>query len=181
MSSDDAPEKAPPAYIPFGTFINFIERLKNTAIPGQIDNSVMPNLAGGVRGSVRSALRFLGLTDTNDTVNTTFRELVQAHGTESWGEALGSVIDTAYAPVLNGLDLSGATPTQLNGKFRAAGSTGQMADKAIRFLLAALESAGRPFSPHLKVRSVTAVNKGPRRPFKAPPGGARESDDEAID
>lgn len=119
MATGDLPEKVTPAYIPFPTLTHFIERLKSTAIPEQIDNSLLMPMSGGMRGSVRSALRFLGLTDANDFVNTTFHDLIQAHGGESWPQVLGSVIDTAYAPVLNGLDVTRATPNQLNGRFKA--------------------------------------------------------------
>jgi hypothetical protein len=182
MATADTPEKASPPYIPFGTFANFVDRLKNTAIPDKIDNTVMPNLAGGVRGQVRSALRFLGLTDAEDHVNTTFRDLIQAHGSESWYQALGAVIDSAYAPILNGLDLQRATPGQLQGKFKAIGMTGQMAEKVIRFLLAAHESAGRPLSPHLTARSSPSGGKGKPRAGKPRQdrGREREADQEEV-
>jgi hypothetical protein len=166
MSSADAAEKSSPPYVPFSTFLNFVERLKSTSTPSKIDNSIMPNLAGGVRGQVRSALRFLCLTDSDDHVTTIFRELIQAHGTDSWGPALAAVINAAYAPILNGLDLSGATPALLLNKFRVAGVTGQMAEKSIRFLLAALESAGQSFSPHLASRGALSSSKTVRRPGK---------------
>ncbi len=168
MSAQESPEAVSPAYIPFKTFANFVERLKSTAVPDHIDNSVMPTLAVQVRGQVRSALRFLGLTKADngktDSVLTTFRTLVQAHGTESWGSVLNGVIDAAYANVLNGLDLRNTTPSQLNNKFKAVGMSGQMLDKAIRFLLAAFDSAGRPYSPHLAVRNPSP---SPRRTPKA--------------
>jgi hypothetical protein len=166
MATADTPEKNPIPYIPFATFANFVERLKSTAIPAKIDNTVMPNLAGGVRGQVRSALRFLGLTDPEDHVTTTFRDLVQAYGTESWAAALRGVIESAYEPILNGLDLTEATPGQLQSKMRAAGVTGQMADKTIRFMLAAFESAGRVLSPHLSNRSAITSGKTTRRTTK---------------
>jgi hypothetical protein len=179
-----AEDKLIPAYISFSTFAGLAERFKNTAIPHQIDNSVLPKVAGGVRGQIRSTLRFLKLADAEHQVNTTFRDLVQSHGTESWKAKLGAIIDDAYGPILNGLDLTGATPSQLSGKFKAVGMSGQMCEKAVRFLLAALDSAGRTFSPHLKVRGSQSAPKPPRRTKPrtetAPREGEREEEIEGA-
>jgi hypothetical protein len=177
MPTESADRLSPP-YIPFGTLVNFIERLKTTAIPSTIDNSVMPNLAGGVRGQVRSALRFLGLTDPDDHVTPTFRKLIAAHGTDSWVETLGEVVDTAYQPILNGLDLRATTPSQLLGKFKAVGMTGQMAEKAIRFLLAAMGNANRPVSPHLANRGALTQSGNGRRSPKSRVGSTREREEQ---
>jgi hypothetical protein len=76
------------------------------------------------------------------------------------------------------LDLSGATPAQLQKKFRDAGLSSQMIDKVVRFYLASLESAGVSFSPHLKVRgSASGAGKG-RRASKRANGAARDRSEE---
>ncbi len=181
MAATDSPEKYTLPYIPFTTFLNFVDRLKSTAIPSKIDNTVMPNLAGGVRGQVRSALRFLGLTDSEDHVTTAFRDLVQAHGTESWATTLRSVIETAYQPIIGELDLTEATPGQVQSKIKTAGVTGQMADKTIRFMLAGFENAGRVLSPHLANRTAVTSSKTARRTAKVrATASVGESDQEEL-
>jgi hypothetical protein len=115
----------------------------------------MPNLAVGTRGQVRSALRFLGLTDAADTVSSRFHDLVQAFGSDKWQTQVRAVIDLSYKPVIGEFDFKNGTSSQLEKRFRENGGvTGQMMEKSIRFYLSALEAAGANISPHLTARQV---------------------------
>jgi hypothetical protein len=161
MAEEEA--KATPPYIPWKTFTNFIERLKSTAIPSQIDNSVMPNLAVQVRGQVRSALRFLSLTDKDDNTSSKFRSLVEAYNSDSWARSWKPIITESYSSVVGDLNLIDATPRQLENRFRDNGGvSGQMMDKCIRFYLSAAESAGAAISHHLTARQSKAATNVPK-------------------
>ncbi len=168
MPTAENQDKSIPPYIPWKTFCNLIERFKATAVPPVLDNSVLLNFPGGMRGQIRSAMRFLGLADADGNVTGNLDQLVQSHGTDKWQSELWDVLETAYAPVVGELNIASATPAQLDKQFRNAGVSGQMADKSIRFFLSALESAGRQVSPFLLARgSRSAVSKGSRRNGKA--------------
>jgi hypothetical protein len=153
MLKQEAVDHPKPPYIPFKTFLGFLEKLKKHAVPTVIDNSLTQNLSGGMRGALMSALRFLGLIDKNAVVDTSLKTLVAVYGTEQWRKALASIVTKAYAPIIDSLDISSTTAKQLEEKFKNNGKlAGQMADKAIRFYIVALGESGVPSSPYLKVR-----------------------------
>jgi len=148
-------QKTPP-YAPWKTFLNFIERLKTTAVPPRIDTSMMASMSGATRSQLMSCLKFLGLIDGGGNVSESLRRLVKAYGTESWKETLSEVIFEAYGEIMTEIDLDSATSAQLDERFRtAAGLEGQMLEKAVRFYLAALDESGTTYSPHFKVRKFS--------------------------
>ena len=154
MANGDTSGEELPPYIPFSTFVNFVERLKSTAIPSKIDNTVMPNLAGGVT-VVRFGRPFsTRLTDSEDHVNTTFRDLVQTRGTDSSEVALATaVIDTAYHPVLNAqLTAAGATPKRLQINSKRQGVRPDAGESDPLFYTGAPESGWQAVLAHLIAR-----------------------------
>jgi hypothetical protein len=153
-------DKSVPAYIPFITFTNFIEALKNTTVPPRIDSTITPTMSGQSRGALNSALRFLGLVEgEQNAVGAPLKELVGAFGGLEWKNVLGQLITTAYGPIVKDLDISHATGGQLNEHFRAAGIDGQVLEKAVRFYLSALDEVGIPYSPLFKTRGARTVRK----------------------
>jgi hypothetical protein len=147
-----------PAYIPLITLDNFIERLKATGIPIVIDSDLTQTMSGGMASALMSALRFLGLVDQSGTPQESLRRLVAAYGTDRWKEVFGDLVDEAYADIVGDLDLTTATRSMLDDRFRKnSKAAGQVLDKAARFYLGALERMQRPLSPHFKVRKARAV------------------------
>ena len=147
-----------PAYIPLITFDNFIARLKTTGIPAIIDSNLTQTMSGGTASALMSALRFLGLVDPSGTPQDSLRKLVAAYHTDRWKDVFGDLVDRAYAGIIGDLDLTTATRSMLDDRFRKnSKAAGQVLDKAARFYLGALEKMQRPLSPHFKVRKTRAV------------------------
>jgi Family of unknown function (DUF5343) len=147
-----------PAYIPLIALDSFIERLKATGIPVVIDSNLTQAMSGGTASALMSALRFLGLVDLSGTPQDSLRKLVAAYDTDRWKEVFGDLVDRAYADIIGDLDLTTATRSMLDDRFRKhSKAAGQVLDKAARFYLGALEKMQRPVSPHFKVRKARAV------------------------
>ncbi len=161
MAKDNGNERASLPYGSWKTVRAFLGKLKTTAIPPRLDNSVMVGMSGSGKSEMRTAFRFLGLIDSADTVTEKLRELVQAYGTDMWTDMLSDRIHSAYSEVI-GTDaewLDNGTLSLLREKFKAAsGMDGKMLDRATRFFLAALDDTGGTYSPHFKVRGARAAS-----------------------
>jgi hypothetical protein len=154
-----------PAYIPLIALDNFIERLRASGIPVVIDSNLTQTMSGGTASALMSALRFLGLVDQSGTPQDSLRKLVAAYDTNRWKAVFGDLVDRAYAGIIGDLDLTTATRSMLDDRFRKnSKAAGQVLDKAARFYLGALEKMQRPVSPHFKVRKARTVasRKPPR-------------------
>jgi hypothetical protein len=147
-----------PAYIPLIALDNFVERLRATGIPVVIDSNLTQTVSGGTASALMSALRFLGLVDQSGRPQDSLRKLVAAYRTDRWKDVFGDLVDRAYAGIIGDLDLTTATRSMLDDRFRKhSKAAGQVLDKAARFYLGALEKMQRPVSPHFKVRKARAV------------------------
>jgi hypothetical protein len=154
MTSPDARTTTPP-YLPFRTFTGFLDELKETAVPQRIDNSVMNKLSGSLKTQMRSALKFMGLTDDAGTVLAPMRTLVAARSTPEWKTAWSDVFFDAYHGLVGDLDLDTGTLQQLKDRFKQHGVEGSVLIKAVRFYLGAMEDSGSKFSPHFKARGLS--------------------------
>jgi hypothetical protein len=133
--------------------------LKAKGIPVVIDSNLTQTMSGGTASALMSALRFLALVDQSGTPQDSLRQLVAAYDTDRWKEVFGDLVDQAYAGIIGDLDLTTATRSMLDEKFRKNSKTaGQVLDKAARFYLGALEKMQRPVSPHFKLRKARAVS-----------------------
>jgi hypothetical protein len=147
-----------PAYIPLIALEDFTERLRATGIPAVIDSNLTQTMSGGTASALMSALRFLGLVDQSGMPQDSLRKLVAAYDTDRWKDVFGDLVDRAYASIIGDLDLTTATRSMLDDRFRKnSKAAGQVLDKAARFYLGALEKMQRPVSPHFKVRKARAV------------------------
>ena len=169
MSSDgERAESLFPAYVPFGTAKNFIESLAENGIPNRIDKTTMLTLSGGSQSHLTSSLKFLGLINSALEPQPALHSLVETVKTDAWKDAFRAVVDAAYAPILNGLDLKKASFGQLQDSFKAAGMpAGATLEKSIRFFLTAVKESGIETSGHL-----SAARK-PRAPAKRSDGSGR--------
>lgn len=85
-----------------------------------------------------------------------------AHGTEEWKIVLSEVITTAYAAIVEPLNLQSDTEQQLNERFTSPGGVnGDSRTKAVRFYLAALSECGISFSPHFKKGAASSASGAP--------------------
>lgn len=140
-------------YIPFKTFVAFIDRLHSTAVPPMIDGSLLHTMSGSMKSQLLSSLRFLNLIDLQNNVQESMHELILSYKSDTWGGVLKEVIAIAYNDSIDNVNLDSGTAQQLDDAFKKNYSIdGQVLEKAVRFYLAALEECGIKYSPHFKVR-----------------------------
>jgi hypothetical protein len=156
----------PPPYVPFKTFLTAIEAFERS-LPNQIDRSVWPSHSGATQGQLLGAFRFLGLTDDKDRPSAELRALIERP--ENRPATLRRILESSFRE-LAPLDLSKASPRQLDEAVRRYGLSGATHRKAVSFLLHAAAYAGTPLSPllHRKTRAP-----GLRRPAPAPRTASR--------
>ena len=169
-----------PPYIPFGTLSGFIARLKESTVPTAIDKSLMGHIPGGLQSYLLAALRFLGLTEgKGNEVTPDFEKLVEAHGTEGYKPALAEIITAAYAATIDGIELTKATPKQLDDAFGKHKLDGVVRERAVRFYLKALSEAGIRVSPLLGQRKPkgSASSGNAKRKAKGKPASGESPGD----
>jgi hypothetical protein len=159
MAAPKSDSTVTPPYPPWPTFKGFFATLKNTAIPPQIDSSVMSRMSGSAQQQVRAALSFFGLVGITGNVQPDLRVLVNAIDDEAaWKDAWTAVFFDHYNSIIGDLDLDSATLKQLVDCFRDRGGvTGSVLRKALRFYLDGLAATGSTFSPHFKQRGLSAI------------------------
>jgi hypothetical protein len=140
-----------PAYASYSSFISFINGLRESGIPMQIDRSVMPKASGSQISTTIATLRFLKLIDVNSKPTALMKQLVEA-ADEARGPILAKIIQQAYGFLIGDseFDLEKATGQQVADKFRAQDVTGSTVSKSVAFFLSAAKAAGIKVSPHIK-------------------------------
>lgn len=138
-----------PPYVPYRTFRNFIDGLKQ-AIPSRIDRSVMPSMSGALQSQLTATLRSLGLITTTSHPTDLLPRLVNSEGPERT-KILSLILLAAYPYIFKkDFDIKTATPRTLQEQFFKAGVSGGTVDKCVNFFLAAVKDAGIEVSPYLK-------------------------------
>jgi len=136
-----------PPYIPFATFLTFLEELKTNGMPPQIDGSVLRRFSGGTQGQLKSGLRALGLMEgTKPTVALEF--LVSKYKTDDFDPLLGELLKASY-PYVFKLDLMTATPQMFADAFKVTGAKEDVARKCRTFFLHAAKQAGIPLGQRI--------------------------------
>jgi hypothetical protein len=175
-----------PAYVPYKTFINFINVLRESGTPSRIDRSIMRGMSGSAQSAITGSLEFLNLVTKSGEPTTQFHQLIDSTD-ESRGPILRSVLERSYPFLFSGsLDLKRATTKQVEEAFRSQGITGSTVVKCIAFFLSAAKAAAIPVSPHVKTPTLIRVptkrvpqagssaSNGDSRPAEyAPPPSAR--------
>lgn len=154
-------ERASPAYMPWRTFINFINTLRNTGLPSQVNRSVMTNLSYSSQAQLLAGLRFLKLIDATGQPTAILQRLI-ATSEGDQREVVAEIIRDCYQFAFDKLDLSRATPDELEKQFREKGITGSTAARAAAFFLEAAEAAGVTLSAHLKKKNGVSTGSAPR-------------------
>ncbi len=164
----DSSRKRLPPYVSYRTFLNFIDGLQQ-GIPSRIDRSYWSDRLSGSTGTqLMSAMRFLGLIDTNDRPTSQLRQLVSAEGTQKT-EVLRQITSGVFGFLVQGsFDSQTATYAQLEENFHNTFElTDSVCRKCVKFFVALASDAEMPLSPHVlkRVRSVHA-NAGIRPAIK---------------
>jgi hypothetical protein len=148
----DAAGRLPP-YLTYATWQKLLEALQKHT-PSQLDRSYFDEFAFSTSTAltIRGTLLFLNLIDGGDKPNKTFTKLIESDG-ENRKPILKEIIQVAYQPILEGLDLDNATSGQLQERFRKHGAEGNIGRKCLSFFLALAKDADMILSPGLLRKS----------------------------
>lgn len=153
---NDKDKKTLPPYVSYRTFRNFVDGLQ-LGMPSRIDRSYWGDKLSGSNGTqLITALRFLGLLDSDGIPQTRLKQLVSARGTQK-AEILKQVAYTAFSFLAGRLlDPQTATYAQLEEAFyNNYQVTGDVARKCIKFFLNLESDAGIILSPFIVKKSKT--------------------------
>jgi hypothetical protein len=155
-------KRGPPAYVPHKTFTNFINSLKESGAPSQIDRSVLKNLSGSDQSAILGSLKYLKLIDESGVPSSELLQLIDSTD-EQRSSMMRTVLMQAYSFLFSGsIDLKRATTKQVEDAFRGQGVSGSTIVKCIAFFLAAAKDAGIQISPHVK--TPAPVRSNPAKP-----------------
>jgi len=159
-----------PPYVPYRTFRNFIEQLRD-GIPARIDRSVWGARYSGSSGiQLMTALKVLELTDEDGRPTNVLEDLVHAEGDERRA-ALTSILQSHYVPIFR-LDLERATRAQISEAFKVYGAREGVLRKCENFFVQAAQDAGIELSQYILARRHTKRASAQGRPRQSSPGGA---------
>jgi hypothetical protein len=171
MASQKHQEVAP-AYVPWRTFTNFINGLRETGLPSQINRSVMGNLSYSAQAQLLGGMRSLRLIDDQGKPTPILAQLIEADEANQ-PKIVAKVLGERYGFVFDHLQLDRATPAEVEKQFKEAGITGSTVVRAVAFFLSGAEAAGIPLSAHLKKKNGSAAasmrSSAPRKKRRVDP------------
>jgi Family of unknown function (DUF5343) len=182
----ETPKQPIPAYISYNFWINFINGLRESGVPMQIDRTLMPKASGSQVSTTLSSLKFLKLIDQNSKPTIAMKQLVQAKD-EDRTPILKGIVETAYPFLFEDPEfhLEEATGQLMADKFRALGVSGATLSKSIVFFLAAAKAADIKVSSHIKpppvVASKRVVNVRNKKVYPDESVDEEEEQDEDLD
>lgn len=164
MDTNGDAEKPP--YLSYTTLRNFIKGIGETGVPNAINKSVMAGASGSTQSYLLSAMRFFNLMDEAGVPTGNLKSLADAVGSEEdYKQAWSGIFTRAYEPIIEGLDLAGATPDELKQRFQAFKYGGDTLRKCHAFFVAAADAGGIELGPYLKKvgRAPSGTSKRVRR------------------
>ena len=170
-------KSGPPPYATFSSLLNFINKLRETAIPSRIDPSVFGNASGSLSYSIIATLRFLKLIDAEGTPSPAFTKLVGASD-EQRKPIVAALIREGY-PTLFGsaIDIRKATAGQFDEHIRQTyDASGSTVDKIAAFFIGAAAFADIEVSNLIKARKPIYSSASAGKSKKQ-----RKADDEEED
>lgn len=160
MSAEKPKTEAPP-YISYATFSNFIKGLKETGLPHQVDKTVLAKMSGSGQAALLQALRWFRMIDHAGVPTQKLEDIVGADE-DSYSKTLAGMLKERYPFITDGtVNLTKATGTQIEQKFRELGISGSTIAKSMAFFISACKDAGIALGPY--VRTSKIVNVGPKR------------------
>lgn len=168
--TDGKQKPAVPPYLPYRTFRNFIDSLKQ-GMPNRIDRSLMATMSGATQATVLATLRYLDLIQEHGAPTDKLLRLVNSEGVERQ-RVLRDMLTASY-PFLfqDGFDLGNATAHSFEERFKERAS-GDTLRKCEAFFLAAAKDADLSVSRFITARgSRAAGNRSKGRRPRAVNGG----------
>jgi hypothetical protein len=160
MSDDRQADGWKPPHISYERFTKFIDvRLGGKELPPRIDRGFLDNYAGSVQSLMLSALRTIGLIDT-ETGTTLPALTAAAESPEQRRHVLRGWATKFYEEQLR-LAQANATAQMLHESFGRSGLSGSTLRKAVVFFLTLADDLELPRSPHFKPprETGTAVSR----------------------
>lgn len=155
MALDSTGSSIPP-YVPYSSFINFINELA-THLPSHIDKSLMSKMSGSTQSAMLTTLKTLNLI--NEQSEPTSALIDYVNSSESGRPViLRKIIESTYGFLFEDFNLSSATSKRVEDKFREVGAGGSTLTKCISFFLSAAKEAGIQVSPHVKAPTLSRTN-----------------------
>lgn len=152
--AEDTKKQVLPPYISYKTFDNFINGLRETGVPHQIDKSVLRTMSGAVQSATIASFKFLGLIDERANTTKKLTQLVDATG-DNYSTSLKNVLLESYGFLFkDGLNIEQATGMQVENKFKEQGVSGSTTTKCVAFFLAAAKEAKIKVSSHIRPPSI---------------------------
>lgn len=168
----------PPPYATYSSFISFINKLRDTAIPSRIDASVFGNASGSQTYSIIATLKFLKLIDSNGAPLPALAKLVTADDEDRKAQ-MATLIKDGYPSFFTEIDLEKATSGQFDEHIRETfDSSGSTVDKIAGFFIAAATYAGISMSPLIKARKLVATSPAAGKSKKQRKASSDGDDDE---
>lgn len=153
-----------PAYVPWKTFIGFLDQFQGKGLPARIDRSVLQGKSGASQSQLIGALKFLGLIDDNGTPSSDLLSLVVDPSARQ--EVMGKLVKSKYAEALE-ISRQNGTQAMLEEEFSSYGVRGSTHRKAVGFFLAAAKLGGIEVSGHF--HTPRRIRPGARRPNRGQP------------
>jgi hypothetical protein len=154
--------QAVPPYVPYKTFIGFLDTLKSVGLPSHIDKDAMRSMSGANQSWLKAAMRYLNLIDSASAPTETLKLIVAADAARR-KELLHGLFVVAYADLLSKVDLQNTTPTKLRAALVDMGGQGETVEKNAAFLIAMAKDAGISLSPYLLKRAAPTRRTKPAR------------------
>jgi hypothetical protein len=172
MAEQQKEQRSVPPYLPYKTFINFIDGLKFGGVPSRIDKGLTRTMSGGQRSSLFKALQYLNLMNAERRPTDLLNRLVHSEGAERQ-EALRDTLLGAYRFLDGEIDLHRATEDELREVFeKKGGAGGDTVRKAVAFYLAAAKAGELPLSQYLTNARATRSPGRQRRAKTAAKGSS---------
>jgi hypothetical protein len=153
----EKPKNLSPPYATFPTFLNFINKLRDSQVPARIDPSVFGNASGSVSYSIIAALKALKLISAEGAPSAQFVAFIRAADDER-KPMFQAILKSGYPTLWDGsIDLLSTTAGQFDEHIREEYDVkGSTVDKVATFFIQAAKYADLPISPHLAARKPTA-------------------------
>lgn len=176
----DSPRKQLPPYVPYKTFMTFLEHLKAIGMPSHIDKSVMASLSGGMQSWLKAGLRTMQLIDAESAPTETLHRLVASSGVER-KQVLFKVFQHTYTFLNGKVDLKNTTPSKLRAAIVELGAQGETVNKIVAFMIAMGKDAGVEMSTLLTTRAPRQARARTKTTKQSRQDDADESEDDEID
>lgn len=157
-----ADERKPlPPYLPYRTFLTFLDHLRAIGMPSHIDKSVMTNLSGAMQSWLKSSLRYMQLVDANDVPSVMLNKLAESQGDDRKALLL-TLFKQSYAFLDGNIDLKNTTPQKLRTAIVDLGAQGETVEKIMAFMVAMAKDANVPLSTLLTKRAPSVRKPRPK-------------------